>query len=343
MSKYRKIFAVVMMAVVLLLSVSSLVISATWRLEDGQDFKQMSAIQDNDKYILAVAELKKLASNGQVELFAEKLEKLKKDFPQIAGSDLDSFMQAELLFCEGKFVKAVRAYDKFLEKFPESELYQPALDRQLSIATAFLGGEKKRILGVFKINTYAQAAKIIDRIVERAGKSPIASKAALTLANGYEARGKFNKAYEQWSMISSDWPAGQMGKESLLAMGRCKHAAYKGPSWDDSGLVSADSYYRNFKSRYPVAAEEFDIDSKLEQINEQAAYKQLCIGQYYQKTGSVLSANFYYEMIANDWPGTAAAKIAKSAMTKMANNQSVGKEEMTWKNSTLKKFGKLFL
>ncbi|MCK5226022.1 MAG: outer membrane protein assembly factor BamD [Planctomycetes bacterium] len=343
MSKYRKIFAVVMLAVVLLLSVSSLVISATWRLEDGQNFKEMSSSQSSDKYILAVAELKKLASNGQVELFVEKLEKLKKDFPQIAGSDLDSFMQAELLFCEGKFVKAVRAYDKFLEKFPESELYQPALDRQLSIATAFLGGEKKRILGVFKINTYAQAAKIIDRIVERAGKSPIASKAALTLANGYEARGKFNKAYEQWSMISSDWPAGQTGKDSLLAMGRCKHAAYKGPSWDDSGLVSADSYYRNFKSRYPVAAEEFDIDSKLEQINEQAAYKQLCIGQYYQKTGSVLSANFYYEMIANDWPGTAAAKIAKSAMTKMANNQSVGKEEMTWKNSTLKKFGKLFL
>jgi len=316
------------------------VLGETWHLEQGQDWKPVQAQSQEDRYLLAVAQIKKLANTGQTDALYKALDKLRKDFPEIAGPDLDAFIEAEMLFCKGKFVKAVRSYDKFLAEYPESELYEAALDRQFAIATAFLAGQKKPVLGIFKMKGYAEGAKIMEKISDRVGEAPIGAKAAISVAKSLERRGKFNKAYHKWSQISSQWPTGQIGKDALLSMARCKHAAYKGPKYDPSNLISAKSYYENFKLRYPEGAVEFDIDGKLKQINEQLAYKQFSIGQYYQKTDNRQSANFYYQMVVDNWPETTAAKMAKATIK---DKKSSGKEDKRWEKSAIKKLEKLFL
>jgi len=304
---------VIVLAAISLLSALSAVSAETWRLKQGRDWKAVSA-KVEDKYLLAVAQIKKLVNTGQTEAVREALDKLKKDFPEIAGPDLDAFIEAELLLSKGKFVKAVRGYDKFLAEYPESELYEAALDRQFSIATAFLAGQKRRVLGVFKIKGYAEGEKVMERVSDRAGDAPIAIKAALAVAHNCEKRGKFADAYHQWSQIQLRWPTGRIGKDALLGMARCKHAAYKGPKYDASDLISAKSYYENFKLRYPRDAEDIDVDGKLKQIDEQLAYKQFSIGRYYQKTGNKQSANLYYQMVTDNWPGSTAAKMVEEAM-----------------------------
>jgi len=288
--------------------------SETWRLGQDQDWQALSA-EGEDKYLLAVAEIKQLVSIGQTEAVQLALEQLKKDFPEIAGPDLDAFIEAEMLFCEGRFSSAVRSYDKFLVEFPESPLFEAALDRQFGIATAFLAGQKRRVLKVFIITGYGQGRRIMERITDRVGlDSPIGVRAAIAIAESFEKRGKFEDAYLKWQEISSQWTTGQIGRDALLAMARCKHAAYKGPRYDTSSLISAKSYYENFKLRYLDDAEELEIDGKLKLIEEQEARKQLTIGEYYQKTGNKLSANLYYQMVIDDWPGSSAAKAAKEML-----------------------------
>ena len=218
-----------------------------------------------------------------------------------------------MLFCEGRFVRAVRSYDKFLAEFPESEFRQAALDRQFAIATAFLAGRKIRVLGVFRIRGYASGERIMEKITDSTGDAPIAVKAAVAIAESLEKRGKFESAYHKWSQISSQWPGGQTGKDALLGMARCKHAAYRGPRYNASNLVSAKSYYENFRLRYPEDAEKLGIEGRLKQINEQLAYKQFGIGRYYERTGSKQSANFYYQMVADNWPDSTAAKMVKQS------------------------------
>jgi outer membrane protein assembly factor BamD (BamD/ComL family) len=327
----------IMLAVAAGLLASSIFSAETWRLDEGGQWKAVSV---EDKYLLAVAEIKKLVSMGETLAVRQAVDKLKKDFPEIAGPDLDAFIGAEMLYSKGKFTKAVRAYDKFLEEFPQSELYEAALDRQFAIATAFLTGQKKRVLGVFKISGYAEGAKIMERVSDRAGDAPIAKRAAVAVVQSYERREKFTEAYHKWSEISSRWPTGQSGKNALLGMARCRHAAYKGPKYDASGLISAKSYYENFKLRYPEDAEEIDVDKILKQIDGQLAYKKFNTGQYYQETGSKQSANLYYQMVVDDWPGSTAAEMAKQAMNEEKSGAKKGKK---WKENIIKKLEKLFL
>ena len=298
-------FVIVSAAAVLLLALPVLG-EQTWRLAEDDDWKQVSA-EGKDKYLLTVAEIKRLVNTGETKAVSEALEQLKKDFPKVAGADLDTFIQAELLFCEGKFSKAFRRYEMLLGRFPGSEFYEAALEREFSIGTAFLGGQKRRLLKIFKIRGYAEGERIMDKISDRAGDAPIAVKAAVAVAQSCEKRKKFDRAYHKWSEISSRWPTGQIGRDALLGMARCKHAAYEGPSYNATDLISARSYYEKFKLRYPEDAKEIDVDGKIERIDEQLAYKQFSIGRYYDGVGNKQSANFYYRMVLDNWPESRAA------------------------------------
>ncbi|MHC4114032.1 MAG: outer membrane protein assembly factor BamD [Planctomycetota bacterium] len=311
----------------------------TWHLEKGQDWQALSA-EGEGRYLLAVAEIKRLVDAGKKEDVLKAYDKLKKDFPEIAGPDLEAFMKAELRLCEGNFVRAIMRYDKFLAEYPESQLYEAALEREYSIGTSFLAGRKKPVLKFFKIKGYAEGEKIMERITERVGDAPIGIKAAVSVAESLEERGKFEDAFNKWSEISSRWPAGEVGEKSLLAMARCKYAAYRGPEYDASSLISARSYYVKFQSRYPKDATELDIDRRISQIIEQLAYKQFYTGVYYDAAGDKGAANLYYQMVIDGWPASVAAKRAKAAMKRDGLN---GEKEREWKKEVIKRLEKLFL
>ena len=95
-----------------------------------------------------------------------------------------------------------------------------------------------------------------------------------------------------------------------------KYAAYRGPQYDGSSLISAKSYYENFKLRYPEDAKELKVDDILTKINEQLAEKNLRIARYYARTGNPGPANMYNQMILDNWPNTKAAESAREAIGK---------------------------
>jgi outer membrane protein assembly factor BamD (BamD/ComL family) len=262
---------------------------------------------------MAVAEVKKLVSSGEPAKAEKALEKLKESLPETIEEEFEAFIQAELLLAKGQFDKAIRSYDKFLDEYPRSELYESALDRQFQVATAYLAGQKRQVLKIFSIRGYSEGVRIMEKIADRTGDAPIAKRAMNSIARSYEKRGKFPEAYESWSAISSRWPSGDMGRESLLGMARSMHSAYKGPKYDASSLISARSYYQDYQMRYPENAEEIGVKKILADIEEQMAYKQYIIGEYYKRTGSKLAANLYYQHVTEDWPDSTAAQFAQRA------------------------------
>ena len=320
MPEYRMRFVILTIAVVL--STLSTASAGTWRLEDDGEFKAVSA-DGQDKFLVAVAEAKKLVNTGQTKAARKAYNAIKEDFPEIAGPDFDLFIKAEIYYCKVEFTKAIRNYDKLLTEYPKSGFREAALDRQFAIATAYLAGKKKVLLGIIKIKGYAEGIRIMEKITDRVGlDTQMGIKASVAVAENYEQRKKFNEAFLKWWEISLEWEMGPVGRDALHGMARCKHAVYNKPPehkrafYDASSLNSAKSYYGRFKLLYPEDAKEIGINELLSEIDEQLAYKQLSIGRYYQKTGNRQSANLYYDMVANDWPGTKAAEEAKEMLTK---------------------------
>ena len=320
MPEYRMRFVILTIAVVL--SALSTASAGTWRLEKGRDFKAVSA-DGEDKFLVAVAEAKKLVNTGQAKDARKAYNAIKKDFPGIAGPDFDLFIKAEIYYCKVQFTRAFRSYDKLLTEYPKSGFREAALDRQFAIATAYLAGKKKVLLSIIKIKGYAEGIKIMEKITDRVGlDTQMGIKASIAVAENYEQRKLFNEAFLKWWEISLEWETGPVGRDALLGMARNKHAVYNKPPehkrtfYDASSLNSAKSYYGRFKLLYPEDARKIGVDEILSEIDEQLAYKQLSIGRYYEKTGNRKSANLYYDMVVNDWPDTKAAEEAKEMLAK---------------------------
>jgi outer membrane protein assembly factor BamD (BamD/ComL family) len=287
----------------------------TWRLgEEGQ--WQQAAANKQEEFLLRVAHIKKLVDAGQPSKVRQAAKQLKTDFPEIAGADFDSFIEAEVLLAQGKLTKAVKQYDKFLDDYPGSPLKDAALEREFGIASDYLAGRKVRILLVISVRGYDEGVKVMEKISDRAGITDIAKRASLAVAQSYETRHKYNEAYLKWSEISTRWPTGETGRDALLAMARTKYESFRGPAYDGSGLISAKSYYENFKLRYPEEAQKLRVDEILSRINEQLAEKNLRIARYYSRTGSTGPANMYYQMVVDNWPQTKAAQTAREAISK---------------------------
>ncbi len=315
----KRIVIAAIAPVLVLTAVQSATLGAEMmRLDKGKEFTPVDP--NTDKFLLAVSEAKELVTKGEKKEAKEAYEKLKSEYPTLAGDDFDVFVKGELFYAAGKFTSAVRTFDKLLNEYRTSPLYEAALDRQFQMATAYLNGRKKVLLGFIKVSGYDEGVTMMDKIVERAGDTPVALQASVAVARHYEEREKHNEAHLRWVEIYTEWGAGPIGKEALLALARNKHAQYnkppekKRPFYDGSTLLSARSYYLRFKSIYPRDAAKIGVDKIVNEINEQIAFKQYTIGRYYRRTGETTAANLYFDMVVNDWPGTEAAELAAEAL-----------------------------
>jgi TolA-binding protein len=300
-----------LMVVSVLLPVTA--IADTWHLDSQTGWQNVADLPQGE-YLLAISKLKQQLVAGDVDDVLAALETLKKDYPDLAGGDLDAFIEAEQLYAKGKLAKAGKLYKGFLETWPDSPFQPIAMERYFSIGAAYLQGQKRTFLGILKLPAFDDGVTIMRVIADKAGNSPIALRALQVTAENQERRKKFIDAYHSWAEISIRWPTGAEGRDALLRMGRALHASYGGADYDATVLNGARSYFEDFIARYPQIAEELKLADTLTLITEQLAYKHYEVGFYYEKSGNVNTAHKHYRETIAQWPGTSAAQMAASRL-----------------------------
>ncbi len=88
----------------------------------------------------------------------------------------------------------------------------------------------------------------------------------------------------------------------------------KRANFDASRLTTAKTYYAKFQALYPADAKENEVPEKLRHIEEEMAFKQLTVAQFYYRTGKRQAAHLYFDMVAGKWPDTEAGALAKEAL-----------------------------
>jgi outer membrane protein assembly factor BamD (BamD/ComL family) len=298
------------------------VAAETWRLKGGETL-EMVADDPQDPYLHAIAELKKLVKEGDVAEVKDAIEQIKDEFPDRVGPDLELFVLGEVRYWQDRYGKALVKYEKLLKNYPGSEYAGLVLQREFDMAQEYLQGRKKVVLGILPLSGRAEGIELLEKISDRAGMDEpngVGLRAAISVAEYYEARERYIEAYLKWSEIASYWETGPIGKRALYRMAEDNLAAYNYPpeekraNYDASKLTTAKTYYEKFLLLYPDEAKQNEVPQKIEQIDEQMAQKQYTIGQYYRRTGESRAANLYFDMVVQNWPKTQAAGLAKEAL-----------------------------
>jgi len=183
--------------------------------------------EGNDRILQVVAKTKELIDNGRLNAAKNAFDELQTDFPKDLRPDLDLFIKGELNFGKNKYTEAVKRFEKLLTDHPRSPLSDAALDREFTIAKAYLAGRKKTVFGFIKLKGDAEGVRIMEKISDRTGlDTTMGTEASLAVAKNYEKRKLYEEAYLKWWEISLHWNQGPVGKDALLGMGRAKFAAY---------------------------------------------------------------------------------------------------------------------
>jgi outer membrane protein assembly factor BamD (BamD/ComL family) len=284
--------------------------------------RPLSAVR-TEQLLGDIEKLQKAADAKQVKAAKRTAKQLLADFPEIAKFDLKHFTKAEIATAKGKRAHAVRHYQKLIDEYPESELYNSALNRLFHIGKSYLAGTYIFEFFFIKVKGDARGVKIMEDIMEEVGfedANGLGVQGAILAANNLEQRKHYEGAYLKWMELATVWDEGEIGQQTLLGMARNKRASYNRRSthrrhlYDTSKLKAAKSYYQKFQIQYPEQAQALNIQQILLEIDEQMAFKEYSIGHFYERTGKKQAANIYFTMVVETWPHTKAAQKARERM-----------------------------
>ncbi|MBI4717420.1 MAG: outer membrane protein assembly factor BamD [Planctomycetes bacterium] len=231
--------------------------------------------------------------------------------------------RAQALIGKRDYQKAHKVLQEFLNEFGGMAHTPEALRLEFVVAEAFLKGVKRRFLGIPMLSGVDLAYGILDQIAADYPQERIAEYAIKTKADHLFSEGEHALAELEYSRLLKDYPLSQYGQFALRRSADAALASFRGVEYDDSALVEAEERYRDYRTRYTVLADREGVGLILDDIREKRAEKEFTIGAYYERTGHLSSAVFYYRLVLKDWPTSIAASKATNRLELLGASETV--------------------
>lgn len=207
-------------------------------------------------------------------------------------------------------------FERVVKEFPESEMFTPALEKELEVADLYLGGLRKRVLGMRVESGVSVAEEIILRINERLPGSALAEKALLRLADYYYEARDLPMAVETYDVFLSLYPRSVSRSRALQRRVYANIAQFKGPAHDAGKLVEAAYQIEDFQREFPLDAARLGMsDALLARLDESRAEQLLQTGRWYLDRDDPAGAKITLGRLIRTHPGTGAAQDALAIFT----------------------------
>ncbi|MEX2673378.1 MAG: outer membrane protein assembly factor BamD [Phycisphaeraceae bacterium] len=208
-------------------------------------------------------------------------------------------------------------YEVVMRRFPASEEFEVALEREFSIAETFSRGTKRLLWGMRLLPAYGEAEELFIRIQERSPGSRIAERAGIELADHYYRQSEMLSAAEAYDLFLQNFPRSQWREYAMQRQILANLATFRGPRFDATGLIDAESRLEEYAQTYPAAAEQIGAEALATRIDETLAERSLLVAHWYRDRGERVSAIYMYRRLIQDHPGSAAAQQAIAQLRRL--------------------------
>lgn len=232
-----------------------------------------------------------------------------------ANPGSDRMPQALLLRGDSKvaqqeYWEALYDYEQLIIEWPASPEYLTAIEREYAVAEVFIGGWKRKLLGLRVLPTDGEGEELLIRVQERAPGSTIGERASLRLADYYFGKQEMGLAAEAYDLFLANYPQSDRREWAMLRLIQANLARFKGPEFDGTGLLEADERLALYAAEFPAAAERIGVDALRERIAESQAKRDLTSAAWYDRRGDEVAATSVYRRLVRDYPQTTAAQDA---------------------------------
>jgi outer membrane protein assembly factor BamD (BamD/ComL family) len=245
---------------------------------------------------------------------------------------------AECQYQRGLLVPAHDSFDKLIADYPGTEYLQKLVNREYAIGQAWLAlsdsdsdrdpkakpEEELPWYGRFTglrplLDTRGHAIQALEHVRQHDPQGPLADDALLRIADEYMGQRDYESAALYYDQLVTDHAKSPHVQRAQLAAIDARLKGYLGPEYDGTGLEQARELIKQTMSSFPDRpAGNEKLYHTLDVINDQDAERTFKVGDYYQRTGKVISAEYYFGKIRQRWPKSPWATQAKTRLAQLA-------------------------
>jgi outer membrane protein assembly factor BamD (BamD/ComL family) len=226
-------------------------------------------------------------------------------------------IRGDIKVAGGNYYDALFDYEYVARTSPASEAWQTALEREFEIARVFVGGGKRKFLGMRVIPAEGEGEELLIRIQERVPGSELGEKASITLADFYFEDGEMFLASEAYDLFLLNYPDSAQREWAMLRLIQANLARFRGPEYDATGLIEASQRLNQYRDEFPASAERIGVDALDVRIADALAQRDLSNARWYERRGNDVSAAYLYRRLVEDHPQSEAAQVAIGRLARL--------------------------
>lgn len=223
-------------------------------------------------------------------------------------------IRADAYVALGDEYEALYDYEYLVRKYPGSEVFTIALDREYDIAVKYAHGMKRKVFGLRIADATDEGEELLIRIQERLPGSRLAERAGLQLADMYFRQRRMELAAEAYSIFIERYPRSTEIPFARRRLIYANIATYKGPEFDIVGLLEAKVELQQLSVVRPAEAERIGAHALVLRIVESEATKILTTGLWYDDMGDPIAAELTLRNLVQRHPRSVAASKALDRM-----------------------------
>ena len=209
---------------------------------DGSDrwteTKEIDPVSDEGQ-IMAMRQALEAKDHGRAKNLADRFIEARPLSPLRAEALL---VRADATYGLDDEYNALYDYEEVCRRYAGSEVFVTALEREFEIAVAYAKGKKRKFFGTFRLlSAYEDAQELLIRIQERLPGSELAEKAGLALTDFYFDNRELTLAAEAYDLFLENYPKSKHVTKAQLRLIYSYIAAFKGPLYDLTGLIEANT------------------------------------------------------------------------------------------------------
>jgi outer membrane assembly lipoprotein YfiO len=292
----------------------------TWRFRDGQ-WREMSRprpitgpevpdpVLDHVQQLLARHD-----HHAARKLLVQWIKTHDRNAP---NRDRAVFLFADVYYQADDRIKSFFYCDELMDEYPESSLFQAALQKQFDIAQAYLDGYKDTFLGMHIVDEGAEAVQMMWRIQQRAPGSPLAEQAMLSTADYYFNDREYDLAEDCYNAFVQSYPNSPDVPRVQLRAAYSSLAQFRGTKFDASSIIDGRAQLLEIQRKYPQLAADENVQAVLDQIDSAFCRKLLDEGKFYERTHAPRGAVYEYRFLTQTYPDSPEAAEARRRLAHM--------------------------
>ena len=226
--------------------------------------------------------------------------------PLIAEAHL---IHGDALFAQMEYYQSLFDYELVARDHFGTKAAVAANKKELVIATLFSQGLKRKMWGMRISDATEEAEELFIRIQERLPRSPLAEAAAIELANMYYRKKDMRLANEAYLIFIDPvigFPNSEHIEKARTRLIYTRLAAFRGPAYDDSGLIDARKELVQLTYQNKDFADTINSSALITRIDESLGQKLLSTAKWYLKVNKPIAAEYTIRRLVMEYKDTGA-------------------------------------